>query len=239
VGRVNVTFKRLRWEKEAGLITRAAATGLPPEAARQIVPVMARQGADLVMLEAGTTEEINACFGSAAEARLANEVPLVLLCDYRALGGHSMDAIAQACAASGLDGIIVRDLGLEEQARLKVACEEVDIIAAAYVTSAIGVQETRERLQNASGFVLCDPESGKARDLVSLVREVTTLPVALMAAEDTAESVAQAAEIAHAVVVGAMLGERLSALPEDEIILEAGEFAREMKAATLRTGNEC
>src|SRR5438270_11824111 len=102
MGRIASAFKRLGKVNEAALIPYVT-VGYPSlDITRQLVPVMARQGADLIemgvpfsdpLADGATIQRashaalaqgvtVDDCFSVAAEARLANEMPLLFMSYY-------------------------------------------------------------------------------------------------------------------------------------------------------------
>jgi tryptophan synthase alpha chain len=262
VGRIAQTFKRLRWEKEAALIPYLT-VGYPSlEVTRQLVPVMARQGADLIelgvpfsdpiadgatiqrashaALENGVT--LGDCLSVAAEARRANEVPLVLMSYYNPIHKYGIERFAADCEASGVDGVIVPDLPPEEAGELKVACGDngVDLIFLVAPTS------TDERLRRvaemASGFIYCVSVAGvtgaraevseEVADLVARVREHTGLPLVVGFGLSTPEHVAKVSQIAEGAVVASAMINLIERLDAEEMVGGVAEFVRELKEAT-------
>lgn len=264
MGRIAQTFKRLRWEKEAALIPYLT-VGYPSlEVTRQLVPVMARQGADLIelgvplsdpvsngptiqrashaALESGVT--LRDCLSVAAEARRANEVPLVLMSYYDPIYKYGIEKFAADCQTSGVDGVIVPDLPPEEAGELKEVCGEkgVDLIFLIAPTS------TDERLKKvaemASGFIYCAsvaqvtgarPQiSEEVGDLIARVREHTTLPLVVESGVSTPEHVAQASQVAEGAVVAGALINLIEGLGEEEMVGGVAEFVRELKEVTRK-----
>lgn len=264
MGRISQTFKRLRWEKEAALIPYLT-VGYPTlEATRQLVPLMARQGADLIelgvpfsdpladgatiqrasqaALENGVT--LADCLQVAADARRANEVPLLLMSYYNPIFKYGPDGFAEDCARSGVDGLIVPDLPPEEAGELKEACKAngVDLVFLVAPTS------TEERIKKvaeiASGFIYCVSLTGVtgARaelsegvgDLLARVRAHTDLPLAVGFGLSTPAHIAQVSKIADGAIVASALINLIEGLTEDELIGGVGEFVRELKEATKK-----
>ncbi len=268
MGRISATFKRLRWEKEAAFIPYVM-TGYPSlEATRQIVPMMARQGADLIELGVPFSDPIADgptiqrasqyalangvtmahCLAVAAEARLASDVPVVLMSYYNPVHRYGIERFAFDAAEAGVDGLIVPDLPPEEAGDLKAALDavNVDLIFLAAPTSTD--ERLRQIAQMAKGFIYCVSVTGvtgaRARlsdevgDLVRRVRRHTDLPVVVGFGISTPEHVADIAQIADGVVVASALINHIEAmlgtLPEDEVLGGIAEFVREFKQATVR-----
>src|SRR5689334_10404404 len=173
MSRISSAFRRLQKVNEAALIPYVT-VGYPSlDVTRQLLPVIARQGADLIelgvpfsdpMADGATVQKASQaalekgvsladCLSVAAEARRTNEIPLLFMSYYNPIHAYGLQKLTSDCAASGVDGLIVPDLPPEEAGELWAACREanIDLIFLVAPTS------TDERLQKvaemASGFI--------------------------------------------------------------------------------------
>jgi tryptophan synthase alpha chain len=268
MGRISATFKRLRWEKEAALVP-SLIVGYPSlDVTRQLVPLMARQGADLIELRvpfidplAGDAAMQRAshaalqngvsladCLGVAADSRRANEIPLVLTSYYKPLDTYGLGRIADDCAAAGVDGLIVPDLPLEEADDLKAACISAGVDLIFMIAPDSTDEHIRRVTEMATGFIyyIFTTDISGARphldqehnELVTRIRQHTSLPLVISSGVNTPEQVAQVTQQADGALVGSALLNLIESLPEEEVLYSVGEFIREMKAATNRKGQE-
>ncbi len=262
MGRISATFKRLRWEKEAALVP-SLIVGYPSlDVTRQLVPLMARQGADLIELRvpfndplAGNTAmqrasqtalqngvSIADCLHVAADSRRANEIPLVLTSYYKPLDTYGLGRIVDDCASAGVDGLIVPDLPLDEASELKDACVSAGVDLIFMLAPDSTDEHIRRVIEMVTGFIYCvsaDISGARSHldqeynELVTRVRQYATLPLAINSDISTPEQVAQATQQADGAIVGRALLNLIESLPEEEILYSVGEFIREMKAATI------
>jgi tryptophan synthase alpha chain len=263
--RISSTFRRLNKQNEAALIPYVT-VGYPSlDVTRRLVPIMGRQGADLIELgvpfsdplaDGATVQRashaalengvsLEDCLGVAAEVRRANEVPLLFMSYYNPIHRYGIERFAADCAAAGIDGLIVPDLPPEEAGPLKDACSAygLDVIFLVAPTS------TDERLSRvaelASGFIYCVSLAGvtgartelgeQVDDLVARVRRYTDLPLVVGFGISTPEHVARVAAVADGAVVGSALINLLESAAEDDMILEVSDYIRSLKEATRRT----
>jgi tryptophan synthase alpha chain len=260
VSRIPATFKRLRWEKEAAFIPYVP-VGYPSlEVTRQLVPLIARQGADLIEIGAplrdvsllqdtreqrGSNAALLAdCLSVAADSRRANEVPLVLTSKYGPIGEYGLARIADDCAAAGVDGLLVTDLPLDEARGLKAACAAVGVDLIFQLRSGSTDDYISRAIELASGYIYCDnfrewavagaPKEIEQPAIVERVRQYTNLPLVVGFGTATVEQLSQAAQYADGVKVVTALEGLISSLPEDEVLYGVGEFIREMKGATKK-----
>lgn len=248
--RISSTFKRLGKVNEAALIPYVP-VGYPSlDITRQLVPVVARQGADLIELgiplthvisgEANASERnvsLTDCLSVAAVARLANEIPLLFVSRYSPLHDYGPAQFAADAAASGIDGLIVPDLPFEAAADLKAACDSagLDLIFTVVPT------DTDAQLQHiaevASGFIYFLSPNGAtdAADLTARLRQYTDLPLAVGPDISTAEQVAEITRYADGAIIGSAITTSIQDLAEEEVILAAADCVRSLKAATMKS----
>jgi tryptophan synthase alpha chain len=246
MSRIDTTFRRLRKTGEIALIPYLT-VGYPTlDITRQLLPVIGRQGADLIelgipfsdpladgatvqrayhaALENGVT--LADCLSVAAEARRSNEVPLLFMTYYNPIHNYGLQRFATDCANAGIDGLIIPDLPPEEAALIKAECVSagIDLIFLLAPTS------TDERIKMvvelASGFIYCVSLTGvtgaradlseEARKLVARVRQHTDLPLVVGFGIGSPDQVAQVAQIADGAVVGSALINLLEKHPVDE-----------------------
>jgi tryptophan synthase alpha chain len=264
MSRIAATFRRLQKSEEAALIPYVT-VGYPSlDLTRRLVPVIARQGADLIelgipfsdpladgatvqrashgALEGGVT--VADCLSVAAEARRSNEVPLLFMSYYNPIHRYGLERFASDASTVGVDGLIIPDLPPEEAEGLKAACEAygIDLIFLVAPTS------TDERIkvvaESASGFIYCVSLVGvtgaraelgdEAEALVKRVRQYTELPLVVGFGISKPEQVAQVAAMADGVVVGSALVNLLESHQGDEALLEVSDYVRLLKDATKR-----
>jgi tryptophan synthase alpha chain len=255
MSRIPATFERLRRAGEAALVPYLTAGYPSPSLTRELVPLLARHGADLIelgvpfsdpiadgatiqrashaALEAGVS--LDDCLDIAAEARARTDVPLVFMSYYNPIHSYGPGRFAAACARAGVDGLIVPDLPPEEAGDLQAVCRgaDVDLIFLVAPTS------TDERLRliagMASGFIYCVSLAGVtgARSqlgegvgaLVERVRRYTNLPIVVGFGISTPEHVSQVSRSADGAVVGSALINRIEALGGNEEEVLAGAAA--------------
>ncbi len=264
MSRIAATFRRLKKANEAALIPYVT-VGYPSlEMTRQLVPIMARQGADLIemgvpfsdpMADGATVQRsseaalaqgvtLAACLNIAAEARRANDVPLLFMTYYNPVLRYGLERFVVDCAQSGVDGLIVPDLPPDEAGDLHVQCEAagIDLIFLVAPTS------TNDRLKRvaemASGFIYCVSLVGVtgARaelsegidEMLTRVRRYTDLPLVVGFGISTPEHVAKVSRWADGAVVASALINLIDSLPEDDVIPGVSEFVRDLKEATVR-----
>jgi len=175
-----------------------------------------------------------------------SETPVVLMGYLNPIEVMGYGAFAQAASAAGVDGVLTVDLPPEEAAEL-VACmkaEQLDPIFLAAPNSDAG--RIRLMTENGSGFLYYVSFKGvtgaNRLDVQSVahkleqIRGNTGLPVGVGFGIRDAESAAQIAAVADAVVVGSALVSRIAALADQpgEIAVRAPQVIADMRAAMDR-----
>jgi tryptophan synthase alpha chain len=265
MGRIASAFRRLAKVNEAALVPYVP-IGYPSlDITRQLVPVIARQGADLIELGvplsdpaaggANTSEpspgaqeggvSLDDCLSVAAEARRANEIPLLFMSYYNPIQSYGLEEFAAQSADSGIDGLVIPDLPPEEAHALKTACEAANIDLVLPVAPSSTDDRLKLVTELAGGFIYCacftgptgagDAPGDEAARLVARVRGYTDLPLVAGYGITTAEQVTQAAGFADGVVVGSSLIALMEGLPEEEIMLDVAGYVRALKEATVKT----
>jgi tryptophan synthase alpha chain len=264
--RISRLFERLRGSSRRGLIAYITAGDPSPDLTVELVRALERGGADLIelgvpfsdpiadgpviqraserALRAGTT--LRKVLEIAAEIRSTSEIPLLLFSYLNPLVRYGSDALARDAAAAGIDGCLLTDLSVEE-ARDYVGAmraHNLDTVFLAAPTST----ERRLRLvaEYSTGFVYLvsrtgvtgerDSLSGAVAPLVSAMRRITSLPLAVGFGISRPEHVAEVGAVADAVVVGSAFVRLIEKNAENASLpLQLESFTRELKHGfTLR-----
>jgi tryptophan synthase alpha chain len=195
------------------------------------------QEANIRALKAGATLE--KLFTLVEDLRKETSVPIVFLSYLNPIFHFGYDAFFKRAGSIGLDGIISPDLPFEEQAELRMTALEygVDPISLIAPTSEARIKEIAK---TASGFIYLVSSMGVTgirseiktdlEAIVSSIRQVTKLPVAIGFGIHTPSQAAQMKKIADGIIVGSAIV---------KIIAEYGEaaepkihqFVKEMKEA--------
>jgi tryptophan synthase alpha chain len=230
--RIGRLFERLRAEGRPGLIAYITAGDPTPDLTPTLVAALERGGADLIelgvpfsdpiadgpviqrgidrALRAGT--RVASVLDIAAEIRRHSEIPLLLFTYMNPVLRYGVETLARDARARGIDGCLLTDLSVEEAQPYTCAMRKagLDTVFLAAPTS------TPRRLElvakYSSGFVYLVSRTGVTGErttvseavgpLVSAMRKVTSLPLAVGFGISTADQVRSVGGIADAVVVG-------------------------------------
>ncbi len=262
--RIGRLFERLRAEKRVALIAYITAGDPSPARTPDLVAALERGGADLIelgvpfsdpiadgpviqrgsdrALKAGTT--LAKVLDVAAEIRKRSQIPLLLFTYMNPVLRYGLEALARDAVSRGIDGCLLTDLSVEEAAPYTAAMRKagLDTVFLGAPTST----EPRLNLvaQYSTGFVYLVSRTGVTGErtslsdgiapLVTSMRRVTELPLAVGFGISTAGQARSVAAIADGVVVGSAFVrviEQNASSPELETKLEA--LARELSSGLL------
>jgi tryptophan synthase alpha chain len=230
--RIGRLFERLRAERRPALIAYITAGDPSPDRTPELVAALERGGADLIelgvpfsdpiadgpviqrgsdrALKAGT--RVSTVLDIAAEIRKQSEVPLLLFTYMNPVLRYGLESLARDAKARGIDGCLLTDLSVEEAEPYVGAMRNagLDTVFLAAPTS------TQRRLElvakYSTGFVYLVSRTGVTGEqasvssavtpLVSAMRKVTGLPLAVGFGISTADQVRTVGALADGVVVG-------------------------------------
>ncbi|MGN6368112.1 MAG: tryptophan synthase subunit alpha [Phycisphaerae bacterium] len=185
--------------------------------------------------------------GTIAAARKKGvTIPLAAMVSFSIIFKRGTEEFAKACADSGVDGLILPDVPLEEAPAI------VDAVREAGLRSTLLVAPTSPASRRAAIARLCDGFvyylsvsgiTGERRALpadvgpnVAELRKVTEVPICVGFGISTAEQVREVTQVADGAIVGSALIRRLTEVVEKPVADQcaaAGRFIKEL-AAGLR-----
>jgi tryptophan synthase alpha chain len=230
--RIGRLFNKLRAEGRPALIVYITAGDPSPDRTPELVAALERGGADLIelgvpfsdpiadgpviqrgsdrALKAGT--RVSTVLDIAASIRKRSEIPLLLFTYMNPVLRYGLESLARDAATRGIDGCLLTDLSVEEAEPYVGAMRNagLDTVFLAAPTS------TQRRLElvakYSTGFVYLVSRTGVTGErstvsdtvtpLVSAMRKVTDLPLAVGFGISTAEQVRTVGSVADGVVVG-------------------------------------
>lgn len=262
--RIAQTFARLRQEGKRALIPFITAGDPDTKTTRDLLVELARAGASLIELGVPFTDpmadgpviqrasrralrngiDVARILQIVSEARRETDVPVVLFSYFNPLLQFGADRLAEQARRAGVDAVLVTDLAAEEAGEFAatLASCQLDCIFLVAPTS------TDERLRmiadRASGFIYAVSRTGvtgpqtelsiEAEKLVTRVRELTDLPIAVGFGVSTRAQVNEVWRYADAAVVGSAVVreiERLQAAPD--LVNQVGSFVRALLPTRL------
>ena len=175
--------------------------------------------------------------------RSNSDTPVILMGYLNPIEVMGYETFADAAEAAGVDGVLTVDLPPEEGCDLvaKLKAKQLDPIFLAAPTSSD--ERIRLMAKNGSGFLYYVSFKGvtganrldvkSVQEKLDQIRGNTDLPVGVGFGIRDADSAAQVASVADAVVVGSALVNRIAALADEpgRIAAEAPQVIAEMRAA--------
>jgi len=261
LSRVAATFETLKREGRKGFIPFITVGDPDLEKTRDLIVELARVGASVIelgvpfsdpmadgpVIQRASERALRHGFGLAEildvvrAVRKQTTVPIVLFSYFNPLLQFGLEKLAREAEHAEIDGMLVTDLIPEEAGRFSalLRAHEIDLIFLAAPTSTdVRLKMIAER---ASGFIYVvsragvtgarDDLSAEAEKLVSRVRRVSDLPVAVGFGISRPEHVRDVWHYADAAVVGSaivQMTERYAGLPN--LVEQVGQFATSLMA---------
>lgn len=259
MSRIAETFAQLKREGRRGFIPFITAGDPDLRTTAQLLVELARAGANIIelgvpfsdpmadgpVIQRASERALRHCFGigeileTVANARKEMDVPLVLFSYFNPLLQFGLERLCSEAASVGVDAVLATDLAPEEAAEFsaKLSAHGLDMIFLVAPTSTDA--RLRMVVERASGFIYAVSRAGvtgarrevsqEAKRLVSRVREVSDLPIAVGFGISNAEQVAEVWSYADAAVVGSALVaeiERMGGAPD--LVQRVGDFAHQL-----------
>lgn len=262
--RISRLFERLKTESRPALIAYITAGDPAPAATPEIVAALERGGADLIelgvpfsdpiadgpviqrasdrALKAGT--KLRTVLDIAAEIRKRSEIPLLLFTYLNPVLRYGLEPLAKAAVASGIDGCLLTDLSVEE------AEPYIQVMRQAGLdTVFLGAPTSSQRrlelvAKYSTGFVYLVSRTGVTGErasvsdsvgpLVTAMRGVTKLPLAVGFGISSAEQVRAVGAVADGVVVGSAFERAIEEnAGSTELCARVEALARELASGLL------
>jgi len=254
---IRKTFADLAQRGEKGLITYLTGGDPDLETSQNLIAAMARSGADIIevglpfsdpladgpviqaasnrALAGGVT--VSGILEMVKDARREISTPIVLMTYYNPILQYDLEVFCRDAGNSGVNGLIVPDLPYEESGLLReyVGLNGIDFIPMVAPTSS--AERIGTICSSGQGFVYCVSVTGVTgmRDNIdtdfdamsSLIRQHTTLPLAIGFGISGPERAALIAPFCDAVIVGSALVDLIA----QKKYIQVEELTAALKAA--------
>ena len=165
------------------------------------------------------------------------EQPIVFMMYYNTIVNYGIEEFVKKCHETGVDGLIIPDLPLEEQESLKKALSGDDRTILIQLVSPVSKERIPEILKDARGFVYCVSAMGvtgqeatfhsQVMDYLRSVKAVANIPVMMGFGIRTAKDVAPMKDIIDGAIVGSYF---INLLRENDFNKDAAkEYAKTFK----------
>jgi tryptophan synthase alpha chain len=159
----------------------------------------------------------------ARDIRQSSDAGLVIFSYLNPILRMGLERFCKAAAASGIDGVLLIDMTLEEASEYR-RCMEAHHLAPIFLAAPTSTDQRLKKIAQAcSGFVYAVSRTGvtgaqkqlagDARDLVRRIRKYTSLPIAVGFGISNAQQFAQAGEFADAAAVGSAIVQTIEQNP--------------------------
>jgi len=194
------------------------------------------QKASFRALQNGITPEI--CLEIAGQLSKQIDIPLLFMTYFNPVFSYGLEEFCSACAGSGVSGLIIPDLPLEEGLELEAITQRQGLDLIYFLSPTSTDERIRLVAEKARGFIYLVSVTGVtgARDrlsanldaFVARVRKVATQPLCVGFGISTPEQARQVSQIADGVIVGSRLVQLMEA---DESMVDVADFTRELRCS--------
>jgi tryptophan synthase alpha chain len=239
--RIATRFAELRTQKRAGFIPFITAGDPDRETSFAILKQLSKAGADIIELgmpfsdpmadgpaiQASSVRALKA--GMTVKGALVlverfrkddDKTPLVLMGYYNPIHAYGAERFTRDAARAGVDGLIVVDLGPEEDGVLRALATRTGLAIVRLATPTTDDERLNTVLDGASGFLYYVSVAGvtgtkafteqDVKTAIERIKRRTDLPCAVGFGIRTPEGAAAIARIADAAVVGSAIVSRIA-----------------------------
>ncbi|MGD9589790.1 MAG: tryptophan synthase subunit alpha [Pyrinomonadaceae bacterium] len=235
MNRIARVFKNLQANDSGGFIPFVSAGDPDLETSREIVKMLAKNGADIIelgvpfsdpmadgptiqassqrALDQGVT--LTDVLAMVRDIRTETDVPIVLFSYLNPLFRYGIERLADDAASAGADGVLVTDAVDEDAAAIASVLRDRDLDLISLVAPTTSDDRLKRIAENASRFIYAvsragvtgarDETSTAAEALVARIRKFSDLPVAVGFGISTREQIEDVWRYADAAVVGSAI----------------------------------
>lgn len=259
MNRIEAKFKELKEKNEKAMIPFVTAGDPDLDTTIEMVDAMEKAGADIIelgvpysdpladgptiqassarALNNGTT--ISKIMDTVKKIRLKTQVPLVYLVYYNSVFKYGIEKFIKECAESGIDGVIIPDLPIEERKDILEIANKYNICLIPLIAPT-SKERIKNIVKNASGFIYCVSTNGVtgARneiktdldEYMSIVSQYAQIPKALGFGISSAEMADQLKGYCDGIIIGSAIVKKASeAENKAEAIKDVENFVGEVK----------
>lgn len=255
-------FKSLRERNQCGLIPFITAGDPDLETTAEALRILDRNGADIIELGVpysdpladGPVIQAAATRALQKETRLEQvleivqtvspslQAPLILFTYYNPILNRGINAFLEQIASSGVRGLVVPDLPMEEADNLLQSAAAVGIEVILLVAPTSSKERIEAIARKSQGFIYLVSVTGvtgmrsqlqvRVKDIVVQMRSVTDKPIGIGFGISGSQQARQAKDWgADAVIVGSAFVKRLADATPGQGLQGIEELCRELKAA--------
>jgi len=261
---VSTVFKQLRQHGKKALMPFLTAGDPNLEFTEEVIQLLSEEGcallelgfpysdpiADGPVIQASYTRalrsgvKVDAVFDTVARVVPKVATPIVGMVSYAIVLRRGLQRFVEAARSSGLAGLIVPDLPVEESSELRAVCDEADLDLIQLITPTTPRPRAIEIAQKSRGFIYYVSVAGITGERselpatvvenVAWLRQQTDLPICVGFGVSRPEHARMVAQVADGVIVGSAFVRRISEAatrPKEEVLRELQQFARSLLSA--------
>lgn len=235
MNRITEKFDTLRKKNEKALIVYLTAGDPSLAVTRELIPALEKAGADILeigvpfsdptadgpviqaaaqrALKNGTT--LAGVLQLVERVRKLSQIPIVLFGYFNPIFAYGVEKFAIDARRSGVDGVLVVDLPLEEAQELRRYSDPSGIDFISLLAPTTDIKRTKSITAKAAGFLYyvsitgvtgtAAPEASDIKIAVNKIRKITKLPIAVGFGITKPEQAKAIGEIADGIVVGSAI----------------------------------
>ncbi|GAW90988.1 tryptophan synthase subunit alpha [Calderihabitans maritimus] len=230
--RIRQKFSQLQAEGAKGLITYICSGDPDLETTAELVLALEEGGTDIVelgipfsdpladgpVIQRASQRALNSgtsvvkILHLVEDIRRCSQIPLVLMGYFNPILKYGVEAFVRDASNAGADGVIVPDLPVDEGAELYQPARRAGLAYIPLVAPTTYPERVKKIVEQADGFIYCVSLTGVTgmrrqlppglEQLTRMVRQYTSLPVAVGFGISSAEQARHVACHAEAVIVG-------------------------------------
>jgi tryptophan synthase alpha chain len=257
MNRIDATFKRLRQANQKAFISFITAGYPNLNVTEKLVLEFDRIGVDIIELgvpfsdpmadgpiiqeasQAALKNKVNLAQILALVRRLRQraQVPICLMTYYNPVFRYGEEAFVKAAVCSGVDGVIVPDLPLEEAHSLRTLSRKSSLDLVCFIAPTTSGKRVKSIAQAARGFIYYVSLTGVTGSRTSLpadiaynirqVKKATSKPVCVGFGISRPEQVRDISRVADGVIVGsAIVGKIKENIGKKDLVQKVSGFVR-------------
>lgn len=261
MNRIDLKFKKLKEKNEKALITFITAGDPDIGTTVELALEIEKAGADIIELGIPYSDpvadgeviqessqralnkgiKIKDIMQAVKDIRKQSSIPLIYLVYYNCIFKYGIEKFIRDCSKSGIDGLIIPDLPLEERGEIMEFAYENDIYILPMVAPT-SEERIKNILKEGKGFVYCVSINGVtgtreniSTDLsnyMNLIKEYSQLPKAIGFGVSNVEMTKEFSKYAEGVIVGSAIIKRMASTDnKEEGIKRAVSLVKEFKEA--------
>ncbi|SMB90444.1 tryptophan synthase, alpha chain [Desulfonispora thiosulfatigenes DSM 11270] len=266
MNRIDQTFKKLASQNKKALIPYVSVGDPNLEFTERLVLKLAEEGADLIELgipysdpvaDGPTIQKASAralsggvtlekIFSLILRLREKTQIPLIIMSYFNPIYVKGMENFTKKASASGIDGIIIPDLPVEEAGIFNELAKEQGIYLINLIAPTSN-KRIKKIVQNSKGFIYCvsslgvtGARAGNFNNLETFLQNIraeTDLPLAVGFGVSTSEQAKNIAQYAEGVIIGSALINQIEKnidqnyFNQEKALSDASSFIRDLKGA--------